>query len=99
MKPSHSDILIIGGGASGMMAAIVAAQQGFHVRILERMNRIGKKLLVTGNSRCNLTNLSANPDHYYGAKREFVQTVLDRCNVQQTLTLFQNLGLETTVGR
>ncbi|MBN2105118.1 NAD(P)/FAD-dependent oxidoreductase [bacterium] len=89
----HSDILVIGGGASGIMAAITAARHGAHVSILERMNRIGKKLLVTGNSRCNLTNLSLHPDHYHGARKAFIEKILKQCNVHSTLKLFQNLGL------
>ena len=51
-----SDIIIIGGGASGMAAAICAARQGASVLILERMPRAGKKLLATGNGKCNYTN-------------------------------------------
>ena len=51
-----ADIIVIGGGASGMMAAVCAARQGAGVLILERMPRIGKKLLATGNGRCNYTN-------------------------------------------
>jgi predicted Rossmann fold flavoprotein len=91
--PDSSDILIIGGGASGLMAGITAAGQGAQVRILERMNRIGKKILVTGNSRCNLTNLNAGPDHYYGAPKSFIGSVLRQFSVQDTLTFFQNMGL------
>ena len=51
-----SDIIVIGGGASGMAAAICAARQGASVLILERMPRAGKKLLATGNGKCNYTN-------------------------------------------
>jgi predicted Rossmann fold flavoprotein len=91
--PNSSDILIIGGGASGLMAGIVAARQGAQVRILERMNRVGKKILVTGNSRCNLTNLKIGPDHYYGAPKSFISPVLRQFSVQDTLTFFQNIGL------
>jgi len=93
MDIPHSDILVIGGGASGMMTAIIAARQGAKVRILERMNRIGKKLLVTGNSRCNLTNLSCHSDHYHGARKIFIESVLKQHDVHSTLKLFQNLGL------
>ena len=58
------DILIVGGGASGMMAALEARRNGPSLRIgvLERMNRVGKKLMATGNGRCNLTNLNAAPE-------------------------------------
>lgn len=50
-------ILILGGGASGMMAALTAAAQGCRVILVERQARVGRKLLATGNGRCNLTNL------------------------------------------
>ena len=49
------EVLVLGGGASGMMAAIMAAREHAHVMILEKKNRLGKKLLATGNGRCNFT--------------------------------------------
>ena len=62
-----STILIIGAGASGMMAALTAAEQpDNHVILLERQARVGRKLLATGNGRCNLTNLHAGLPHYHG---------------------------------
>lgn len=51
------NVLIIGGGASGLMAAITAARGGAKVTVLEHQNQIGKKILVTGNGRCNFTNI------------------------------------------
>ena len=93
LKNNYSDILVIGGGASGLVAAIAAARQGVSVRILERMNRVGKKILVTGNSRCNLTNLMMGPEHYYGAPRSFILSVLNQFGVQKTLDFFQHIGL------
>jgi len=93
MNTDPTDIAIIGGGASGMMAALTAAQNGCSVHIFERMNRIGKKLLVTGNSRCNLTNLSVHPEKYHGSTQTFITEVLKQCDVRATLHIFQNLGL------
>ena len=58
-------VLVIGGGASGLMAAIHAARAGAEVTILESMEKPGKKLLATGNGRCNLTNQSAGDARYY----------------------------------
>ena len=58
-------ILVLGGGASGMMAALSAAERGTHqVILLERQARVGRKLLATGNGRCNLTNLHLSPARY-----------------------------------
>ena len=55
---------VIGGGAAGMMAAITAAREGAKVTIFERNDRVGKKILQTGNGKCNLTNLDMRPDCY-----------------------------------
>ncbi len=69
MTDTLYDIAVIGGGASGMMAALTAADTvpGLRVVVLERMNRVGKKLMSTGNGRCNLTNLNASERDYHGA--------------------------------
>ena len=60
-------VLVIGGGASGMAAALTAAEAGHRVLLAERQSRVGRKLLATGNGRCNLSNLHASPAHYHGA--------------------------------
>ena len=89
-------VLIIGGGASGMMAALVAAQDaGNRVTLLERQARVGRKLLASGNGRCNLSNLAADETHYYGAAA-FVKPALARFPVRKTLDFFHALGLLTT---
>ena len=54
-------VVVVGGGASGLMASLILLSQGVPVTVLERMDRVGKKLLATGNGRCNLTNLSCDP--------------------------------------
>ena len=61
-----AEIAVIGGGASGMMAAITARKSGKEVVILERKDRILKKVLITGNGRCNITNVNANISNYFG---------------------------------
>ncbi len=89
-------ILVIGGGASGMMAALTAAEQTDHqVTVLERQARVGRKLAATGNGRCNLTNQSASPACYHGGRADFVRLVLDAFPVPDTLSFFRNLGLLT----
>ena len=52
----NTDVIVIGGGPAGMFAAITAAEQGKRVLLLERNDRLGKKLLITGKGRCNVTN-------------------------------------------
>ena len=84
---------IIGGGPSGMAAAITAARLGADVTILERNDRLGKKILSTGNGKCNLGNLDLHPDCYYGSDMAFVQKTLGRFTEQDTVDFFKKLGL------
>lgn len=89
-------IAIIGAGASGMAAAITAAASGAHeILLFERQARVGKKLLATGNGRCNLTNRQAGVSHYHGTDPEFVQPALKAFPVESTLDFFSTLGLYT----
>lgn len=90
-------VLVIGGGASGMMAALTAAEDSENqVTLLERQSRVGRKLLATGNGRCNLTNLNAGPDRYHGQNPAFVRHALEQFSVEDTLAFFRSLGLLTT---
>lgn len=89
-------IIVIGAGASGMLAAISAARQGASVTLLEGMEKPGKKLLITGSGRCNLTNLRQEPQCYRGADAAFTWTVLQQFPVQDTLAFFREIGLLTT---
>jgi predicted Rossmann fold flavoprotein len=87
------EIIIIGGGASGLMAAVMAARNGARVTVLERMQRVGKKLLATGNGRCNLTNRRLDASHYHGASPEFLDAVFRQFGLDQTLAFFDELGV------
>ena len=87
---------IIGGGASGMAAALEAAQNpNVQVILLERQARLGRKLLATGNGRCNLSNRDASPDFYYGEDLDFTGPALERYCVAETLQWFRSMGLVT----
>lgn len=87
-------VLIIGGGASGMMAALSAAEDTENtVTLLERQGRVGKKLLATGNGRCNLTNRKIQLTSYHGAQPEFARHALESFYVGRTLAFFESLGL------
>lgn len=88
-----SDIIVIGGGASGMAAAICAARQGASVLILERMPRVGKKLLATGNGKCNYTNRWMNIGCYHSQKPSAVKTVLDSFDEKAVEDFFMELGI------
>ena len=90
------NILILGGGASGLIAAIEAARvPGCRVTLLERQARVARKLLTTGNGRCNLTNTDLSAAHFHGADVGFVQRVLQRFGLEDTLAFFSGLGLLT----
>lgn len=89
-------VIVVGAGPSGMMAAIAAARKGASVTILERMDKPGKKLLITGNGRCNLTNITPLAgDTFRGASPEFVHQILLQFSVGDTLRFFGELGLLT----
>ncbi|MCI6614128.1 MAG: FAD-dependent oxidoreductase, partial [Clostridiales bacterium] len=84
-------ICVIGGGAAGMMAALTAAESGHSVLLLERQSRVGRKLLATGNGRCNLTNYNVSPAHYHGGTG-FCDFALEQFDVGATLQYFASLG-------
>ena len=89
-------IAIIGGGASGMMAALTASEDSQNeVMLFERQSRMGKKLLATGNGRCNLSNRDLSPEHYHGSSPEFCAYALKRFGAEETLAFFRKLGLLT----
>jgi predicted Rossmann fold flavoprotein len=92
MSPPPS-VTVIGGGASGMMAAISAARAGAGVTLVERMPRVGKKLLATGNGRCNLTNTHCPVSRFHGGNDTFIATVLEQLTVDETLAFFESLGV------
>ena len=87
---------IIGGGASGMAAAIAASgMPGVQVILFERQARVGRKLLATGNGRCNLTNMKATGDGYHGQQPDFARYALNKMDPETTLQWFRSLGLYT----
>ena len=89
-------VIIIGAGASGMMAALTAAEMpGLRVVLLERQQRAGRKLLATGNGRCNLTNTGATIENYHGAERDFAAPALAAFPPEAALDFFHELGLVT----
>ena len=96
-QENGQQVIIVGGGASGMVAAIAAGRGGAGVTLLERNPRIGKKLLATGNGRCNFTNLHADVRHYHGANPKFVYSALSRFGVAETIAFFRQLGIDHKV--
>lgn len=90
-KPNK--VLVIGGGAAGLVAAVAAGRNGAEVIVLERMDRVGKKILATGNGRCNLTNINIDLKRYHSSYPKFVKGVLNQFNLHQTLDFFEQMGI------
>ncbi len=90
---AKKEVIVIGGGASGMMAAICAARQGSRVMLLEKEEKPGRKLLATGNGKCNFTNEYQAIECYYTKDKAFVSSVLEQFGKTETLAFFQELGI------
>ena len=90
-----ADLTIIGGGAAGMTAAISAAQSGIRVVLIEHNDRVGKKILSTGNGRCNLGNRSVSADDFGGSDPAFAMRVLSHCGPEETLLFLRRIGVPT----
>ncbi|MBQ9990820.1 MAG: aminoacetone oxidase family FAD-binding enzyme [Lachnospiraceae bacterium] len=84
---------IIGGGASGIMAAIIAADSGAEVTILEKKDRIGKKILATGNGKCNFTNKIVEKDDYISQKEGIYQNYISQFDEKRVLHFFAEQGM------
>lgn len=91
MKSRH--VVIVGGGASGLVAAITAARHGAKVTIVEQKERLGKKILSTGNGRCNLTNAYMDLSCFYGDDTTIVSKVLEQFGYADTVSFFESLGV------
>ena len=79
-------VIVIGGGASGLMAAITAAKSGAKVTLIEHKDRVGKKILMTGNGKCNLTNVSDMHGKYYGDDMDRIYAILEQFPADKTRT-------------
>ena len=93
-------IVVVGGGPAGMTAAISAARAGARVTLLESGQKAGSKLLLTGNGRCNLTNLDFDPRHDYASSDpenagRILSSVFRQMSVGDTLSFFSSMGLMT----
>ena len=82
-------VVVVGGGAAGLVAAIMAARNGAKVLILEHNEVPGKKILATGNGKCNYTNKVQGVDKYYGQNPAFVAPVFEQFGLEETLQFFK----------
>ncbi len=88
-----TDVIIIGGGAAGLMCAIEAGKRGRSVRVIERSERLGKKILVSGGGRCNFTNVHASPENYISENPGFCKSALARYTPADFISLVEKHGI------
>jgi predicted Rossmann fold flavoprotein len=93
MPAPVDDVLILGGGAAGLMCALTAGQRGLSVRVLESAERVGKKILISGGGRCNFTNRDAGPDNYLSRQPDFCRSALARYSPEDFIALVEKHGI------
>ena len=99
---THADVVIIGGGAAGLMCAITAGRRGRRVVVLEGSNRIGKKILMSGGGRCNFTNLHCDASRFLSHTPHFCKSALSRYTQHDFIALVEKHGIpyhEKTLGQ
>ena len=89
----YTEAVVIGGGAAGFMAAVTAKENGLDIIIMERKDRALKKVLSTGNGRCNYTNINADISNYYGEDRNFAYSALKIFSPKNAVDFFEKLGI------
>ncbi len=99
---NNYDVIVLGGGAAGLMCAIAAGSRGRRVLVLEGSNKIGKKILMSGGGRCNFTNLHCEPSQFISANPNFCISALSRYTQWDFIALVENHGIayhEKTAGQ
>lgn len=93
------DMIVVGAGAAGLIAAITSARAGHTVTLLEQNNKIGKKILVSGNGKCNIDNKYITTNRFYGQNPDFIEKVLEGYGVEVVEKFFTSIGLELIEGK
>jgi len=96
---NNTDVYVIGGGAAGLCAAITCAKQGAKVTIIEGQNKIGKKILITGNGKCNLSNFKIDPGFYESVNEgstNLIKNTIKKFTPEDLVLLFEENGMITT---
>ena len=88
------DVSVVGGGASGLVLAILLARENRRVLLFEKNSRVGKRLLATGNGRCNITNLNISSDKFYSQNRKFLKSSIS--SYKEIERLFNSIGVYFT---
>jgi len=89
----HYDVIILGGGAAGLMCALTAGQRGRRVLVLEHANKVGKKILMSGGGRCNFTNLGVTPQNFLSANPHFCKSALARYRPEHFIAMVERHGI------
>jgi predicted Rossmann fold flavoprotein len=87
------DVVVIGGGAAGLMCALTAGQRGRRVQVVEHANRVGKKILMSGGGRCNFTNLHSGPANFLSANPHFCKSALARYTQHHFIAMVERHGI------
>ncbi len=87
------DVIVIGGGAAGLMCALTAGQRGRRVLLLDHAERVGKKILISGGGRCNFTNLQVEAAHFISANPHFCKSALSRFGPNDFIALVEKHGI------
>src|SRR5579864_2813764 len=96
------DVLILGGGAAGLMCAIEAGKRGRRVAVIEHADRLGKKILISGGGRCNFTNIHCQPENFLSSNPHFARSALARYTPTDFIALVEKHGIpyhEKTLGQ
>ncbi|MBL4869131.1 MAG: FAD-dependent oxidoreductase, partial [Pseudomonadales bacterium] len=93
-RSTKFDVIILGAGAAGLMCALTAAQRGRRVILLEKSNKIGKKILMSGGGRCNFTNYVVESDHFISNNAHFCKSALNRYTQWDFIAMVERYGIE-----
>jgi predicted Rossmann fold flavoprotein len=91
-------LTIVGAGASGLLTSIVVARRGHKVLLIEQSRRVAKKILASGNGRCNITNIDITPQHYHCDNPPFIKKILEGYGTESVISIFKSIGLELVEG-
>ncbi len=91
------NVIVIGAGASGLTCSIILARRGFHVIVLDKLSSNGKKILVTGNGRCNYWNSDFDSKHYYSSNKKFIEEFNTEENRKEVFEFFKSIGITPTI--
>ena len=94
MAPVFYDVIIVGAGAAGLMCAIESGKRGRQTLVLEKAEKIGQKILISGGGRCNFTNIGAGPHSYLSSNEHFCKSALARYTPQDFLELVHKHGIQ-----